>query len=765
MAQTAKDANASSSSADATGNAATEIVVTAQFRRQSVQSAPIAITALSGEMLEARNQTTIIDAATRVPSVTLTQGGSTFGNSVTASIRGVGQYDSSFALEPGVGMYIDDVYYGALFGSAFDLLDLSRVEVLRGPQGTLAGKNSIGGAIKLFSQPPEGSGDAYAEAGYGSYNRVNVRAGIDLPLIADKLFARASFGYKRADGYLTNYDYGCLNPGSGVPSYTASKDCVTGHEGGQEATSGRLALRWVAAPGIEDTLTFGVSDDRSQPPATKLIYANNPDISINGVPYDSRFLTGSTAYSNYANYLGSPKDAASFTVPRRSTALVRTVSNNLSADMGGVTLKSITAYIDSKGSNGSDNDLSPVDVQVSSSTRTYKQFTQELRLSGLAFADRLDWTVGAYYYRATTETGGRQDLQSSGLDFLSQDTSVSTSKAAFAHGIVSVTDTLKLIGGLRYNDDRKTYTFNRLNPDGSVPACAEFFPGCTPNYALIGMVNQTGHYAGTHLDYRIGVEQQWTSDVMTYAQVSTGYKVGGINPRAFFTTQITSFASETLTAYEVGLKSYLFDRRLRLNLAAYHNVYNDVQLTLHTCDAFSPFPGAPCAMPVNGGNAKIDGVELETELRPGGGLTIDGSASLLRFEYTQLNPGTGITKDMIAPYTPTVKLNAGVQYAFELGNLGTLTPRVDWTYQNAMYTATINESTNRIAAYDLTNASIAWESSDKAWLVRLAASNLFDKFYYFNSLDQHSTTQGGYITGQPGAPRQVLLTVRRRLSL
>lgn len=750
---------------DQVSNTLEEIVVTAQFRQQTQQSTPIAITALTGQMLEARNQSNVIDAATRVPSVTLTQAGSTFGNTATASIRGVGQYDSSFALEPGVGMYVDDVYYGALFGSAFDLLDLSRVEVLRGPQGTLAGKNSIGGAIKLFSQPPEGSGEGYVEAAYGSRNRVNLKAGIDLPLVQDKLFARASVSYKRADGYLTNYDYGCLNPGSGVPAYASGGDCVTGHEGGQDLRSGRFALRWVASPNIEDTLSFSVSDDRSEGPATKLIYANNPAITANGVPYDSRFLTGAHSYSSYASYVGTPPGAAPFTVSRRSTALVRSVSNNFSAKLGGVALTSITAYAHSQGSNGSDNDASPLDVQVSYNTKKYDQFTQELRLSGAAFSDRLDWTVGGFYYRATSESGGHLDLNSAGLNFLVQDPSVSVSKAVFAHGIVKVTDDLKLIAGVRYNDDSKDYTFNRLNPDGSVPSCAVFFPGCTPNYALIGMVNQTGRYKGDHVDYRLGLQMQWTPTIMTYAQVSTGYKEGGINPRPFFTSQITTFDSEELTAYEAGIKSDLLDRRLRINLSAYHNVYDNIQLTLLACDAFSPFPGAPCAMPVNGGNAEIDGVELETEIHPIAGLTIDGSASALQFKYTELSPGTGITSGMIAPYTPKVKFSAGIQYAVDLGEHGVITPRLDWTYQGDMYTSTVNEPTNKVSAYDLTNLSVAWEDKDGAWTVRLSVNNLFDKFYYVNNLDQHVQAQGGYIIGQPGAPRQALLTVRRRLSL
>jgi iron complex outermembrane receptor protein len=574
-----------------------------------------------------------------------------------------------------------------------------------------------------------------------------------------------SVAYKRADGYLTDYDYGCLNPNSGVPAYTNSKNCVTGHEGGQDLKAGRLALRWIASPDIEDNLAVTVSDDDSEAPANKLIYANDPAASVNGVPYDSRFLTGAHSYSSYASYMGAPADAAAFTVPRLSTALFAGVSNNFSANFHGVTLKSITAYEHSEGAYGVDSDASPVAVQTSYNTEKYNQFTQELRLSGLSLSNRLDWTVGGYYYHATALAGGRLDLQASGLDFLERDPVVSDSKAVFAHGIVKITDDLKFIAGVRYNDDAKSYTFNRLNPDGSIPSCAVFFPGCTPNYELIGMANQTGRYAGNHVDFRVGLEEQWTPTTMGYAQVSSGYKEGGINPRPFFPSQITSFGPEELTAYEVGLKNDLFDRRLRLNLSAYHNVYDNIQLTLLTCDAFSPFPGAPCAMPVNGGNADINGVELETEFRPISRLTIDGSASALEFNYTRLALGTGITDGMITPYTPKLKLSAGIQYAFDLGKNGVITPRLDWTYQGNMYTSSVNASTNLVSAYNLTNFSLAWQPNDSAWSVRLSVNNVFNEFYYVNSLDQNLQSQGGYITGQPGAPREALLTVRRRFSL
>ena len=220
-----------------------EIVVTAQFRSQKLQDVPLAITAVTGETLERRGQTSLADVGNNAPNVTLRQSAATFGPSVVAYIRGVGQRDTNFALEPGVGLYIDDVYLPTMHGSLLNLVDLDRVEILRGPQGTLAGQNSIGGAIKLYSKKPNGTPDAYLSATYGSYNRVELRGGTNVTLVPDQLFMRLTGAGVRKDGYVTRYDYRCTHPSSTIPSSATGNDCKLGTEGGKEYVAGRMALR------------------------------------------------------------------------------------------------------------------------------------------------------------------------------------------------------------------------------------------------------------------------------------------------------------------------------------------------------------------------------------------------------------------------------------------------------------------------------------------------------------------------------------------
>jgi iron complex outermembrane receptor protein len=257
---------------------------------------------------------------------------------------------------------------------------------------------------------------------------------------------------------------------------------------------------------------------------------------------------------------------------------------------------------------------------------------------------------------------------------------------------------------------------------------------------------------------------------MTYTTVSTGYKGGGVNPRPFFPEQAQSFQPETLTAYEIGFKSTLFDRRMRLNGAVFHNDYEDVQLNLSQCERPSPpFPtpiGAPCAKPSNVGSAEIRGAELELEFFPVDALALDASVSYLDFEYTEIVSGAlgGVAiapLDMVTPYTPEWKVSAGIQYSLPETSVGTFAIRFDASYQDDVYTSPTNEATNLIDAYTLVNARLTWKGPDRDWEAALEVTNLTDELYYLTIFDQHQPTSAGQVTGQPGMPQQWAVTLKR----
>lgn len=729
-------------------------------------------------MLEARSQTNITDLGDFAPNVKLEPATGLQGNSIAAFIRGIGQSDASFALEPGVGVYIDDIYYGTTFGAVMDLTDLERVEVLRGPQGTLAGKNSVGGAIRLFTAEPDADEGGFVEATYGRFDRIDIRASAGFA-ITDELFARISGVSNSRDGYMKRLDYACVNPSSGFPvTGDANDDCVLGTEGGRDLQAVRLALRYapVGAP-IEINLRADYADDNSQIVATKLLYAGNPSVRSydaanprGGIPFDSRFLTGEESYTTYATYgtggnyttpFGPPGlqpttqiAPGGFSVEPRATAeswgIAGTVDVELTPDLA---LKSITGYRTAEGTSGIDVDGSPLSILLQEFTYRHEQFTQELRLSG-QFGDGLvDATVGGFYYDADDLLTGRNQIPTLLFDFLSDDLVTNRSISGFGHVELHLTDRFDLIGGLRYTDDKKTYNYTRVNLDGSEPSGAFF----TPNFLLVGLNGLSGTFEGNRLDYRIGANYDLADDLMVYAQVSTGYKGGGINPRPSAPDQVRTFGPEKLTTYEAGFKSQLFDRRVRLNGAVFLNDYTDIQLVRYQCPDSIVLS---CSVPSNAGNAEILGFELEAFAEPIDGLTFDGSVGYLDFDYTEItNPATLVTQDMIAPFISKWQLSAGLQYEAEMAGGATITPRLDWSYRSDFFYNSINNPFNEIEGYSMFNGRIAYDSADGLWQLSAAVTNIFDEFYYTGKSENIGSF--GVVTGNPGRPREWSVTLRR----
>src|SRR5690606_10789384 len=259
------------------------ITVTAQFREQNLQDTPIAITAVNSEMLEARGQTDISQVAAQAPNVSLTPQPQNGGAGLIAYIRGVGQTDFNYALDHSYGIYVDDVFIPTLSSSLLELMDLDRIEVLRGPQGTLAGKNSIGGAIKLFSQKPRGDGSGSLMLTYGSFNRTEIRGMADFR-VNDQLAVRVSGLGKARDGYLDLLDYGVAHPDDNVRANNARGAYpVVGTQGGQSIAAGRLALRWEPSSSVEINISGDYTHDRSEPQPTVLLAAGLPQSATNPV--------------------------------------------------------------------------------------------------------------------------------------------------------------------------------------------------------------------------------------------------------------------------------------------------------------------------------------------------------------------------------------------------------------------------------------------------------------------------------------------------
>ncbi|MBU0557122.1 MAG: TonB-dependent receptor [Alphaproteobacteria bacterium] len=748
---------------EAAGNTTEDIVVTAQFRSQRLQDTPIAITAVSGAMLESKGASSILDVANTAPNVTMRQAGGANGGAAQVFIRGVGQSDSQFAFEPGVGMYVDDVYYGTVFGSIFDLLDLERVEVLRGPQGTLSGRNSIGGAVKLFSTKPGTGNSGYVEAAYGRFNRLELKGAANFELVPDVLMVRVSGVAKRADGYFKRYDYGCLNPTSGVIS-SASGNCQTGEEGGRNFQAGRLAVRFVPSEQVEVNLIGMITSDDSQVAPQKLrdittrsnIPANiDPRIFIPGAKDRFSYATYiNPAFTDPARYNGIPGTGA-----HPATALepklrlrAKMVSGSIDWELADdLKLTSITAYQHYTGSNATDIDLTPYGLNTVLSAYRYDQFTQEVRLGGALFNRFLDYTVGAYYFKSVGRFNGANynlpGLANENI-YASNDRIPSESKSVFAHLTANITDRLSVIGGIRYTKDRKDYQFGRLNP---------YFPDL-PAYTAAGRINGVeASYRGDSVDYRANLQYRWSDAVMTYIQFSTGYRAGGVNPRPYVLDQAVPFDPERLKAYEAGFKADLFGRALRLNGSFFINEYTGILFNNQ-----SPTPTSVLnATPVNAGDAQFQGVELEVNIRPLAGLQIDASGSYLGFDFKRIGAAgatiTGISLDNRAPFAPEWKGNVGIQYEVLTNGAGTITPRVDVSYQSSFFPQVDNDLRAQIDGYALVNSRLTWMNDDRDLQVALSVTNLFDRYYDISALKYPI----GIVSATPAAPREWRISVRK----
>lgn len=776
-------------------NGIEEVVVTAQYRAEKLQETPLAISAYTGDQLTNMGAASTTDIDMFVPSAVIQPLGAGWGSSVAAFIRGIGLNDNILSYEPGVPIYVDDVYLGRNQGAILDLLDLQRVEVLRGPQGTLFGKNAIGGAIRFISRKPSGSGGNVSVT-VGERNRLNLRGMMDVTIVPDKLYARISGSSKTQDGYFDILDYECVNgagslggggdgsspffPGLSINLGTAVSqkgNCVVDHLGNENVQSGRAMVLWHATPDIDVTLTADVTHQHQKGPADKYeryyqpgtAEAGLPDawnalvsVPVFGVPWDSRFMTDSP-YTNYNRYV-DPISGRTF--PNVNNLDEWGVSGDIVWNINpNLKLKSITAYRTFKNSFGRTSSGSPIPVDMTWDVTRHEQVTQEIRLSGRSF-DRLDWTAGFFYYTA------KDSNYQSGTLFApliyqqdSYDSQDSENWALYVHGVYDITDQLSLNLGLRYTDDKKNALISRYNFDG------------TDRLPVPGFTTQTSpgpvNISETNLSPKVGLNYQVTDDLLLFAFYSTGFRGGGFSPRPANALQLANFKSETLDNYEIGTKSEWFDHRLRFNMNVYYAIYSDQQMFRTETDP----SGALWFHQLNLGKSEYWGVEIETQTNPIDHLMIDGAMSYIYNKLTDPG-GSGLCVKFAngdpcySTRTPEWTFSIGASYEFNLGNAGTLTPRIDARYQSKIYflpySATLDPA-NNIApnptegvqnGYTVMNGRITWQSPNTDWEVALYAINLTNKVYFNGKLPLIGAGLG-HAQGNVAAPREVGVTVTR----
>ena len=759
-----------------------EIIVTARRKEENLQSTPLSVTALSAQDLENRGMDNVLDVAKSVPSVTLVPGANYSGKSALAYIRGVGQDQFTYAFEPGVGFYIDDVYYGSVYGSIFQLADIANIQVLRGPQGTLFGKNNEAGAILLYTPEPKGAATGEIKVGYGSYSREFIKAGFDIPLIADQLAMGIGAAANRSNGYVHRIDFACANPGaSNLVATTTAPGCRVGSEGGDDERSLRATLKWTPGSSFSMVVKGELHDDTSEAGAETLL-RQNPAVpgsgtanynaalalapaALGGLNYgigisSPKFVTGNP-YTTYATYLDP---STGFDAPPVNTNRTWDVSDKIDWDTPlGIHLKNILAY-QKYHAEFSNTDGTPIPTYLEDNILDHHQFSEELQVSGKLFGGRLDWIGGVYYDRSHGVYGGQIDLPTLeivpfvfyGFNFRLNDPTDETSKSVFLHAVYHLTDPFSIELGARYSNDHKSQFFDHTYT-ATNPAVPFFVPGTS-----IYPPGAGGSTSAHRVDPKMSLQYQWTADLMTYLSYSTGYKMGGINPKPIQVNDIKPFGAEKLTAYEAGIKTEWFDHHLIFNIDGYLSDYKQIQLS-----EFLPPPlGDGGTIVVNAGHARIEGIEADFEARPLTGWQIDGGGSYLNFRILSLGEAAGQvggpSLHSTAPYVPRWQLSLGTQFTQALGGMGSLTARIDGSYRSQVYFDLANTPAGSQAGYALANARLAWADRDDKWTAALEIANLTDRRYYLTktpALNSDGTLFS--VNGTPGLPRTEFFTIER----
>ncbi len=728
-----------------------EVVVTARKTAESLQDTPISVTALSGDRLEDMGLSRITKLQNVTPNLVFqnTPAYSGAGNNAAVYIRGVGQKDFVPTIDPGVGIYVDEVYLGRSAGAVLDMIDIQQVEILRGPQGTLFGKNTIGGAISITTTKPNEEFGGKVDIKVGTDERRNIRGVLNLPL-SDTLFARGSFGSLQQDGYV-------FRPFDG-------KDL-----GNQDTLMGRLALRWAPSDTFTADLSFDYYDDETNGPPLLITRVDGFPESATAIP-GGNFPFINNLFAGFSPDFGGPNPivctfpnapSACFTSanavtgnntnlgtgPNYSEMENEAVSLTLTWDLDAFTAKLITSYRSLDGEFANDRDGYPqndgqpavpgLPILVNPVTHyfdTFKQdqFSVELQLTGSAIEDRLSWVAGVYAFEEDGENINPVDfttvsLQSGGyFDY--------SSEAVFAQATFDFTEKLSATAGIRYTKEDRDYLpdqyieemplgglpFPCFNSDGSTKICA-LGDRAVPYETVNNSISESTPM--------VSISYSFTDDVMLYGTYSEGFKVGGFTQRIFPPEpSLPAFGPEYVDSLEAGIKAELLDNSLRVNLAVYSADYSDLQILISEPSRVGPYT-------TNAGDATIDGFELEINYLSENGVLIDLAVGYTDAGYDSLNPDlfSGLRVSDPFVFISEWNTNLSVTKTFDT-QVGEITPRLDWSWRSEFYT---NAGGLPFAPawadplvqpdYSVVNMSARWESATSGLSITVGVDNVADE--------------------------------------
>ena len=757
-----------------------EILVTARRREERLVDTPMSVNVFNGDQLRELHIATVDELSHSTPGLVFDSTTSISGSPSSASvfIRGVGQTDFTLVTEPGVGIYVDDIYLTHSIGNVVEALDIERVEVLKGPQGTLFGRNTIGGAIRVVTRKPQGerfAGDA--EIIVGEYNRIDLKGHINVP-VSENLAVRFSALTQNWDGFVERPNLGDTS-------------------GGKDTGIFAVQTRWQSERFTADLLLNTVRDRSSGAPNVLLAAGGGAGNQGASVDADGNVLnnTGVVIANSIAEQLAARLggDAADYvwnadrvspgcSANNAGNCLVDTTNlrilNDLDVDTAGLTLnwqlsdsiavKSISSYRTLTTNFGRDGVHSIVPVISVDSFIDVDSYSQEFQLSGAL--NHLDWLAGLYYF---SENGFMDDdVRFNNFSLLSGGTVETESKSAFGQVTWEILESLDFTVGLRWTDESKKFIMDDehqvlagFGPSDPADAIWWLDPSHTPENTNYGFLlnfrnpNSTtrvipsgcGNIGDTitfvcelkedSLDYHLNFAWRPIENRTVYASYSTGFKGGGFQQRNANLAELPIFDAEEAQVLELGYKAYYLAGKLNFTAAVFNTEYSNFQ------GSVTEGAGQGVSVTRNAGDAVINGFEANATFSPGR-LLLTSSVAFLKGKYDSLSPEAvrgGITTDHELPRLPELQASASLSYSLPLSHEknSKITPRVSWSYSDEMFNDVINSAELERISYHLIDLSLTYENQKEGYSISLFGKNVTDEQF---------VTSGFFGTPSVGAP-------------
>jgi len=710
-----------------------EVIVTAEKRTANVQETAISLSVFSEQALAKHGVETSMDLQGMDPSVVI---GGMAGLGMPY-IRGIGNEHLSIAADGSSSIYVDGVYYARTGSAISEIFDLERVEILKGPQGTLYGRNSVGGSINFITNNPDDTFGAHVDVIIGNNEKRKFRGSINVPL-GENLFMRGSVVTGKSEGFFTNL----TDPFEDV---NLSLHKTDPHYGGDDIVAGRFKFLYQAADDI--TVTLGVDYSKDKRPYTVLLTYNPafpspgvdfdrdiPNVGLPG-PLDDGATPGRSHPDPYKNYLN---------VTPEEVQKQEGVNLTVEWDYDFATLKSISSYREYFNDSIFDLDGTDYPDGFQGMFTDSETFTQEFQLTSPAENGSLQWVGGLFYL----DDEGLQNVPVSlanGQQLIDFRATLDVwAWAAYGQLSYFFSDNLRLTAGARYSKEKKEVAYDHL---------ITVFPG---SLDIMIPIVVSGEQEWDSFDPKIGIDYFVNDDVMLYASASKAFKSGGFNTLSLdFSTQ--EFDPEEILAYEVGVKSELLDRRVRVNLAAFYYDYTDLQQNQYSEAA---------VIVVNADSATVKGIDVDVTALVADGLELRAAVSYLDAKFDEfltvdpLHPELGV-QDLgelgyRLPRAPEWAYNVAATYTHQLGAHGSLTWLGEYVWKDEVFHSPFNLDGVSQDSFGLLNARVTWRTPAENWSVSLWGKNLTDETWYQNSVVNLAFVGG---VRQPADPRTYGITV------